>query len=197
MKKHVVAAAMIVLTWMPAAHSMEWELVEWRAGLAYASGIDDVTDLYERNLDVEGFDAEVDLKFPLGLTGAVRYDWASGLRGDIGLGPMFFIGGDIDHFELPLSVTVGYNFLPNADVSPYVRGGLIHHFASGDYYSSTDPGLFAAVGLDFTHFSLEVALDGSEVELDTFSCNAAGTSCQPATTSLNTYDIIASFFWRF
>lgn len=196
MKKNV-AVALLVLAWMPAARAMEWELVEWRAGLAYASGIDDVTDLYEANLDAEGFDAEVDLKFPLGLTGAVRYDWASGIRGDIGLGPMFFIGGDIDHFELPLSITVGYNFLPDSDVSPYVRGGLIHHFASGDYYASADPGLFAAAGLDFTHFSIELALDRSEIEFDTFACNATGTSCRPAITSLNTYDIVASFLWRF
>jgi hypothetical protein len=197
MNKNVVASAVLALVWMPSAGAIEWELVEWRAGLAYASGIGDVTDLYEENLRIEGFDAEVDLKFPLGLTGAVRYDWPSGIRGDIGLGPMFFIGGDIDHFELPLSVTVGYNFLPDANVSPYVRGGLIHHIASGDYYSSSDPGLFAAAGLDFTHFSLEVALDRSEVEFDTFACNAAGAACRPAVTSLNTYDIIASFFWRF
>lgn len=197
MKTNVVAAALLVVAWTPTAGAIEWELVEWRAGLAYASGIGDVTDLYERNLDIEGFDAEVDLKFPLGLTGAVRYDWTSAFRGDVGLGPMFFIGGDIDHFELPLSATVGYNFNPDADVSPYVRGGLIYHFTSGDYYSSSDPGLFVAAGVDFTHFSLELALDASEVEFDTFACNAAGLACRPATTSLNTYDFIASFFWRF
>jgi hypothetical protein len=195
MNKNLGVAA-VMLAWMPCANALEWELIEWRAGLAYASGIDDVTDLYERNLDIEGFDAKVDLKFPLGLTGAVRYDWASGVRGDIGLGPMFFIGGDVDHFELPLSVTVGYNFLQNADVSPYVRGGLTYHFTSGDYYSSSDPGLFVAAGLDFRHFALEVAIDRSEVEFDSFACSAPG-SCQPAASSLNTYDIIASFFWRF
>lgn len=197
MRHKLLAAAILSLTATSPVQAVEWELIEWRAGLAYASGIDDVADLYESNLDVEGFDADVDLRFPLGLAAGVRYDWASGVRGDLALGPMFFIGGDIDHFELPLSVTAGYSFLRDADVSPYVRAGVMYHFTSGDYYSSADPGLFAAAGLDFTHFSLEIALDRSEVEFDTFACNTAGTLCGPAVTSFNTYDVIASFFWRF
>src|SRR3712207_8970680 len=49
-------------------------------GVAYASGLSDVTDLYERNLRAQGLNADVDLKFPLGLTAGATYDWASGLR---------------------------------------------------------------------------------------------------------------------
>ncbi|HLS82662.1 MAG TPA: hypothetical protein VK025_14780 [Steroidobacter sp.] len=171
--------------------------LEWRIGMAYASGVDEVADLYENNLRLEGFEADVDLKLPIGLTAGVMYDWASGVRGDLGLGPAFFIGGDVDHFELPLSATVGYNFLRDADASPYVRAGVVYHFASGDYYSSSDPGLFAAVGLDFRRFSLEVSLDSSEVELDTFACAAPGAACASDLTQLRTYDVVASFFWRF
>ena len=179
------------------AQGFDWQLIELRLGVAYASGVSDITDLYEDNLRLEGFDADVDLKLPLGIAAGVRYDWASGMRGDLGLGPMFFIGGDVDHFELPLTATVGYNFLRDGQYSPYVRAGLTHHFVSGDYYSSSNPGVFVAAGLDFTHFSIEVAVDRSEVEFDTFSCNAVGLACQPAVTQFSTYDVIASFFWRF
>jgi hypothetical protein len=180
----------------PGDGSIRWDLIEWRLGVAYASGVRDVADLYEDNLRLAGFDVNVDLKFPLGVAGAIRYDWASGVRADIGLGPVFVIGGDVRHLEVPLSITAGYNFMRLADVSPYVRGGVIHHFADGDQSTSSSPGLLVAVGLDFTHFSLEVAADRSEVEFDRLVCGA-GQPCRLTTTELNTYEILASFYWRF
>ena len=159
---------------------------EWRLGVAYVSGLSDVTDLYEQDLRAQGRDANVDLKFPLGLTASFTYDWVSGVRADVGLGPAFAIQGDVDHFEMPLGATVGYNFARDSDVSPYVRAGLMYHFASGDLYSKSKVGPLVAAGLDFTHFTVEVALDRSEVEFDT-----------PNKDSLNTYDVIASVMWRF
>lgn len=191
-----VIAAAILLTGAASAHALEWELLEWRLGVAYASGISDVTDLYEDNLRRAGFDVNVDVKFPVGVAGAVRYDWTSGLRADVGLGPVFLIGGDIKHSEIPLSGTFGYNFLRLSHLSPYVRAGFIHHFVSGDLYSSSKPGLLAAAGVDFTRVSVEVAVDMSEVEFDTLACSA-GSPCQRTTEDLNTYDFLVSFFWRF
>ena len=109
---------------------------------------------------------------------------------------MFAIGGDVKHLEVPLSATMGYNFLPYSRYSPYVRAGFIHHFASGDQYDSSTPGLFLAVGVDFTHFTLELATDQSKVEFDRLFCPAGG-SCTLGTTELSTYDVLASFYWRF
>ena len=168
---------------------------EWRLGLGYATGLSDVTDLYEEDLRATGQDANVDLKFPVGLTASYTYDWISGFRFDAGLGPAFSIGGVIDHFEVPLSATAGYSFAPETDFSPYVRVGAVHHFASGDRYVSATPGLFAAVGIDFAHVTVEIATDQSELEFDTVACT--GGACVPARTKLNTYDVIASVFWRF
>lgn len=174
------------------------QALEWRLGVAYASGLSDVTDLYEENLRLAGFDANVDLKIPIGVAASMTYDWASGVRADVGLGPAFLIGGDVEHFEMPLSATVGYNFLRLSHASPYVRAGLVYHFVSGDLYSSSKPGVLAAAGVDFTHFTLEVSLDQSEVEFDSLSCgNGAGSDCRLTSTRLNTYDFLASFFWRF
>jgi len=102
----------------------------------------------------------------------------------------------VKHLEVPLSATIGYQFLPYSRYSPYIRGGFIHHFASGDQYDSSTPGLFLAVGLDFTHFTLELATDQSKVEFDRLRCPAAG-ACTLGTTELNTYDVLASFYWRF
>jgi hypothetical protein len=74
---------------------------------------------------------------------------------------------------------------------------VIHHFASGDQYDSSTPGLFAAVGVDFTHFTLEVATDQSKVKFDRLRCPSGGGACTLGTAELSTYDIIASFYWRF
>jgi hypothetical protein len=178
------------------AQAFEWRALDWRVGVAYASGLSDVTDLHEDNLRAEGLEADVDLKFPLGITAGVTYDWPSGMRADVTLGPTFFIGGDVSHFELPVGASIGYSFAPHAEVSPYVRAGVIHHIASGDYESSSNPGLLLAAGLDFQRLTIEVAFDDSEVEFEAAQCDAAG-DCQPGFETLNTYEVIASVFWRF
>ena len=187
----VVAAAALLLALVAPAHA-----TEWRLGISYASGVDDVPDLYEDNLRLAGREADVDLQFPVGLAGSFIYDWTTEWRTDVGIGPLFAIGGDVKHLEMPLSATIGYNFLPYSRYSPYVRGGFIHHFASGDQYDSSTPGLFLAVGVDFTHFTLELASDQSEVEFDRLFCDTAG-DCELGTTKLNTYDVLFSFYWRF
>jgi len=186
-----VAAAALLLAFVAPAHAMEWRL-----GLSYASGVSDVPDLYEDNLRLAGREADVDLKFPVGVAASFLYDWTAEWRTDVGIGPVFAIGGDVKHLEVPLSATMGYNFLPYSRYSPYVRAGVIHHFASGDQYESSTPGPFLAVGVDFTHFTLELATDQSKVEFDRLRC-AAGGSCTLGTEELNTYDVLFSFYWRF
>jgi hypothetical protein len=188
----VVAAAVLLFAFAGSAQA-----VEWRLGVSYASGVQDVADLYEDNLRLDGREANVDLKFPIGVAASYVYDWTTEWRTDIGVGPIFAIGGDVRHLEIPLSATIGYNFAPYSRYSPYVRGGVIHHFASGDQYDSSTPGLFLAAGVDFTHFTLELATDQSKVKFDRLRCAAGGGSCTLGTTELSTYDIIASFYWRF
>jgi hypothetical protein len=186
----VVAAALLL------AFTGSAQALEWRLGLSYASGVSDVPDLYEDNLRLAGREADVDLKFPVGIAASFLYDWTTEWRTDVGIGPVFAIGGDVKHLEVPLSATMGYNFLPYSRYSPYVRAGVIHHFASGDQYSSSTPGLYFAVGVDFTHFTLELATDQSKVEFDRLFCPAGG-GCTLGTEELNTYDVLASFYWRF
>lgn len=188
----VVAATVLLFAFAGSAHA-----VEWRLGLSYASGVSDVADLYEDNLRLDGREANVDLKFPVGVAASFVYDWTTEWRTDIGVGPIFAIGGDVRHLEIPLSATIGYQFLPYSRYSPYVRGGVIHHFASGDQYDSSTPGLYLAAGVDFTHFTLELATDQSKVKFDRLRCPSGGGDCTLGTTELSTYDIIASFYWRF
>jgi hypothetical protein len=189
MRVAVAAVGFLALT--SSAHALEWRL-----GLAYASGLSDVTDLYEDNLDRSGLDADVDLKFPIGITVGAKYDWASGMRADLGLGPAFFIEGDVDHFELPVTATVGYDFNRSGELAPYIRGGLAYHIASGDFYESSAPGLFVAAGIDFSRFTIELGADLSKVKLETVECDTAGP-CESDTRKVSTFDFILSGFWRF
>ena len=188
----VVAAVVLLFAFAGSAQA-----VEWRLGVAYASGVSDVADLYEDNLRLDGREANVDLKFPVGVAASFVYDWTTEWRTDVGVGPIFAIGGDVRHLEIPLSATMGYNFAPYSRYSPYIRGGIIHHFASGDQYDSSTPGLYLAAGVDFTHFAFEIATDQSKVKFDRLRCPSGGGSCSLGTTELRTYDIIASFYWRF
>jgi hypothetical protein len=103
----VVAAALLLLAFAGPAQA-----IEWRLGLSYASGVSDVPDLYEDNLRLAGREAEVDLKFPVGIAASFLYDWTSEWRTDIGIGPVCAIGGDVKHLEVPLAATLGYNFVP-------------------------------------------------------------------------------------
>ena len=180
------------------ASSLAHAAGDWRfeAGIAYVTGISDVADHYEDNLERAGFDVDVDVRVPVGFGAKATYLWASDIRADIGLGPMFFISGDVNHFELPVSATLGYSFMPSASISPFVRAGVVYHYVDGDQYSSTSPGLLAAVGVEFTRITLEVATDRSEVEFDALTCTAPSV-CQLSKRELNTYDLMISVFYRF
>jgi hypothetical protein len=171
--------------------------LDWRLGVAYASGLSDVTDLYEDNLVKAGFDADVDVRFPLGVAVGITYDWANNVRFDAGVGPVFLIGGDIKHSEVPVSATIGYSFARLTSLSPFVRAGIVHHFVDGDQYNSSTPGPLLAVGIDFTHVIVELSWDDSEVDFDQLNCNAAGTSCSLGETTLNTYEYLLGVYWRF
>lgn len=186
--------------WMLMGTSATADAATWRFSVdaAYVSGIDDVADHYENNLRLAGFDADVDVQFPLGFGFGATYLWQSNVRADLGLGPMFYISGDVHHFELPISATLGYSFLSNENFSPYVRAGIVYHYVDGDQYSGTSPGLLAAIGVDlYSRFAVEIATDQSEVEFDALTCTAVATGCRLGKTKLNTYDVIASVYYRF
>src|SRR5687767_9123524 len=100
----IAAAALVLLGSVGTANAES----AWRfsAGVAYVSGIGDVADHYEQNLRLAGRDVDVDVEFPVGFGVGATYLWKSDMRADIGLGPMFYISGDVRHFELPISATL-------------------------------------------------------------------------------------------
>jgi len=169
--------------------------------VSYLSGISDVVDVYERNLRSEPGVVEVDTaRFPFGVGFLGHYQADNGLRVDLGAGPVFaMLGVESDtisshHLELPLYATLGYTFSPDAERSAYVRAGVAYHLVDGDYEHGSDPGLYAAVGVelgrsDGSPWGFELGFDDSTVRF-----------VDPAVAGrrkLHTYDTMLSFFFLF
>ncbi len=131
-------------------------------GATYLSGYGDVIDFYEREIHGDASSVPVGLSYRL----IAAYD--SGMRLDVGLGPLAFIFGDVSYSAIPLSVTIGYDTNPNSGTNFYVRGGASVVFLSADNTDdSSAVGGVAALGIEFgggnaVQFFMELAYDSSE-----------------------------------
>ena len=172
---------------------------DWKFGaqLSYISGINDVRDLYKSNLRYEhSADIEEEESLPIGLGFRSVYHSDNGARIDLSVGPFAIIFGDVDHVELPIAGSIGYNFNPSGTITPYVRAGLAYHFINGDYVEDSDVGLIGAVGIEFGHgkrfsWGLELAIDTTTVEFEELGAYEDGY------TEIETYDTIASAYFTF
>lgn len=140
----------------------------WRfpLGISFVSGETEVGDYYEDELGLEGN------MLPIGLSFAPYYQFAHGSRLGVDLGPVSFIRveSEIESWDIPVALSYGFRFLPDAFVSPYLRAGVKYHIFTGDRVEDSKPGAFGAAGLEFFRtekffVSLEVGYDGSEVTL--------------------------------
>ena len=126
----------------------EWrrEQGEWRfpVRFTFLSSVYDIADWHEDNTG-----ADVDVVIPVGLSFAPYYEFPFGLALWGGVGPVTVMFGDIDYWNVPLNMGVGYSFLPNASVSPYARLGVQVPLADGDFVEDTSPGAVAAIGVEF------------------------------------------------
>ncbi len=134
--------------------------------LSFVSSFVDIADWHDDNTF-----ADVDLIVPVGLSFAPYYEFPFGLAIWGGVGPIMVMLGDIDYYNVPLSLGVGYSFIPNGSVSPYARLGLHVPIASGDYVATSSPGPIAAVGVEFMRkraigMQAEIGYIGSSVTFD-------------------------------
>ena len=152
---------------------------EWKfpVGLTYIQGFDNVLSVYEDQLGVS-----TDFSFPFGVDFTPFYQWDHGSRLGMGIGPTALIlastssnnssyNADYTYFDLPLTFTYGFSFLPKGSVSPYLRLGARYHIVSGDFVDSTSIGGFGAFGVDFLQkkkvgVEAEVAYDDSTMTME-------------------------------
>jgi len=167
--------------------------LRFRVNVNYVSGMEDVFDQFKDNIRYDVFyhtdvlldEDELDsFAWPVGIALSPYYQWDNGLMLGGQVGPIIFLYGtaetiglfeDYDetytYWQVPVNVTIGYNFFPNGPVSPYIRVGPSYHFAGGDFYDSSSLGFIVAGGAELlksSHFALgvEAAYDSAEVDLD-------------------------------
>ena len=154
---------------------------DWRfpVGLTYVHGFWNVADIFENNLEKEGLPVEI-TAIPFGLSFHPYYLQSDDgpVRGEgigIDIGPLMFISvtGDVDRyfFNVPINLNLRYTSNPRANISLYVRGGVMYNIASGDYVKGTTPGPFGAIGIEFLRqrrvgLGMEIAYDISKIEVE-------------------------------
>jgi len=170
--------------------------MRWPIGISYVNGFTDLADQYEDNLQAEGYWTLSADPWPVGISLQPYYQWDDGFRLGAGIGPIIMIYGDRDHFQLPLSVTAGYTFMPNGPVSPYVRGGLSYHVASGDYVDGSNMGFIGGVGIELLKnkkntfaLGLEAVYDSAEVDIE--NARTGGT------VGIKAAEFVVSLLFRF
>jgi len=161
-----VSCLVFLLMWGTNLNPVSAYDIDQAIGLSYPSGFQDVVDFYD---DVPWL--EVDRLSPVGLFYRLLVNYDSGMRTDVGVGPLTYVIGDVAYHDIPLTLTIGYNFNSKGSFNPYVRGGLSYHFIDGDYVKDTKPvGPFGALGVEFMknkpwQFFVEVAYDGAEATM--------------------------------
>ncbi len=146
---------------------------EWRipVGVAFVSGMRDIIDQYEDNLQAEGFITESADGIPVGISLQPYYEFDSGLGIGIGFGPAMFIFGDVDFFNLPVNACLRYALMPKSSASVYFRAGISRNMASGDYVVDSKIGFLGAIGIELMRdravsLGIEIGYDSSTIELE-------------------------------
>lgn len=151
--------------------------MRYQINLSYVDGLDDLGDLYEDNWEQERLDegywyADADIVvLPVGLSFHPYYQWDSGLRIGAGIGPIVWVYGDVDHFEMPLSATAGYALNPSDPVTFYVFGGPSYHVTSGDYVDNSNIGGVVGAGVELIKkdnlvVGVEASYDSASLDID-------------------------------
>jgi len=157
---------------------------EWRfpLGLAYATALNEVSDLRYDNMKAQGFDVNDRFNWPLGFTFQPYYEFDNGIGIGTGFGPAIFsYSGKYSFTNVPVGMDLRYTFFPSSKASPYIRNtspyvrvGARYNIAAGDYVKGSSPGIFGAVGIEFSRMrtlslGLELSYDASEIKLEKYN----------------------------
>jgi len=139
-------------------------------GLYYVSGLNDVVDVIEHNLEERGYSVDT-FKWPIGLSYQPYYQFDNGLRLGAGIGPAVMTFGDVDFYDIPLKFNVGYTFFQKNSVSPYIKIGAAYHIADGDFVDGGELGFTSSIGIEFSksnylRWGLEVTYDSTELDFE-------------------------------
>jgi hypothetical protein len=146
---------------------------QWRfpVGLTYISGVGDIVDQYEDNLQAEGYSTDSVEGIPVGISLQPYYEYDSGLGIGFGFGPLMLIIGDVDFLNVPVNVCLRYALMSKSSTSVFFRAGMATNLVSGDYVEDSQIGLLGAVGVEFMRnravsVGIEIGFNSSTIELE-------------------------------
>lgn len=146
---------------------------DWKypLGISYVQSFNGIIDLLETNRIAESLENTSPDAFPAGINFQPFLQLDNGIRVGAGIGPCMFTYGNASYYDIPINVNAGYTFYPEENRSPYFRGGIVQHVISGDYFYSSGPGAFVAVGYEFMRknrvsFGIELAYDSCKIKMD-------------------------------
>jgi len=166
----------IIIFAVPATAAAESGTWRFALGYSYLSNVDEIKDSYKHLSKDAGKDNDI-YNTSISLCFQPYYQFQNGFRAGAGIGPLILLTGDAYHVQVPVNLTFGYSFFMDSKISPYVRVGISHHIASGDFYTDSSPGFFGSIGIEIfntqpTHLGFETAYDASEIKLDRASDQA-------------------------
>lgn len=184
------------------------QAAEWRfpIGISYISGLNDVNDLHNDNLEVEGYTvSSQNFVWPVGITFQPYYQFDNNYGLGFGFGPcMFSLGGKSSFSSIPVGVDLRYTLNPSSNTSPYARGGIRYNLASGDYVKGSSPNFFVALGMEFRKlrnlgWGFEIFYDASEIEFEKYHLISSDDSgaYDISTMKLKPYSLTLSIFLNF
>ncbi len=88
-------------------------------GLSYISGMGDIVDQYEDNLQADGYITESADGIPVGISFQPYYEFVSGLGIGMGFGPLMMIYGDVDFLNVPVNGCLRYALMPKSRTSVF------------------------------------------------------------------------------
>ncbi len=188
MKNATTILGLAVLLFASHSACAEWNFV---IGGTYVSGLNDVVDVLEENLEDRGFSVDT-LVIPIGVSFQGYNEMPSGLAFGFTFGPAVAAFGDIDYFDLPVGVDGRYFFQTSGDSRPYVAAGIRYHIAGGDDIDGSDIGPYGAVGMEFrregdTGWGVELAYDGAEIDIENPRRSDGIESVKPGNVMLSVF----------
>jgi len=183
--KNVVLGSLIICYVMLCSSILYGKDLHHSLGLYYVSGLDNVVDTIEHNLEEEGYSVDT-FEWPIGLSYQPYFQFDSGVIIGAGIGPIMVVFGDVDFYDVPIKFNIGYSFFQKSYMSPYVKIGTAYHVVGGDYVDNGAIGITTSVGIQLSKhenfaWGLELTYDSTEVDFDYYKNGRRTTkSIKPA-----------------
>jgi hypothetical protein len=166
MKPHRSAILCVLLLTLFLGSAAQAGDIKFPVGPTIIIGFNKVAQLYEDNSG-----GEMSFLIPIGASFHPYYQFDFGLRIGMGIGPLAVILGDVNFYNVPVNMHVGYSFIPKANMSPYIKTGIMINLGGGDYVTGRTLGLYAALGMELMRrrmigFGFEVAYSSAAVEFE-------------------------------